>query len=324
MDKNNYHISSVVQSYLEELDYRYQNRGKPLGLSTGIKKLDKQMEWMRNGEVILLGARPAMGKTSFAVNCSYKLAKTFLETPQNRDCVLYFSLEYSREILLPRFIAHEIKQPIWEASYRRYSDVNFEKTYADFEEVINATKRISELPLYICDNLNDVYEMEDIIRQVNQQKHVAFIVVDYIQLFSLLEAGNERAMREIKSLAQVFNVPILVLSQLNRNLERRKNKRPFSRDIRGGDRKILPYVDKLLFLYRESYYLMNEEPEIKSGETQEHFEKRQDEWKKQCKEIENECEIILAKGRYGCVKCFFDTSTGIFDDLERLEDDIPF
>ena len=93
MDKNCYHVSSVVQSYLEELDYRYQNRGKPLGLSTGIKVLDERMEWMRNGEVILLGARPAMGKTSFAVNCSYQLAKTFLEIPQNRDCVLYFSLE---------------------------------------------------------------------------------------------------------------------------------------------------------------------------------------------------------------------------------------
>lgn len=301
MDKNNYHISSVVQSYLEELDYRYQHQGKPLGLSTGIKVLDERMEWMRNGEVILLGARPAMGKTSFAVNCSYQLAKTFLETPQNRDCVLYFSLKYSREILLPRFIAHETKQPIREASYWRYSDVNFEKTYADFEEIINATKRISELPLYICDNLNDVYEMEDIILQVNQQKHVAFIVVDYI---SLLEVGNERAMREIKRLAQGFNVPILVLSQLNRNLERRKDKRPYKSDIRGGDRKILPYVDKLLFLYREYYYLWWDEPEIKSGETQAHFEKRQDEWKKQCKEIENECEIILAKGRYGCIKCY--------------------
>lgn len=322
MDKNNYHISSVVQSYLEELDYRCQNRGKPLGLSTGIKTLDKRMEWMRNGEVILFSARPAMGKTSFAVNCSYQLAKTFLETPQNRNCVLYFSLEYSRDILLPRFISHETKQPSREARYQRYSDVCFEKTYEDFEEIINATKRISELPLYICDYLNDMYEMENIVQQVNQQKHVAFIVVDFFQAFPL--SGNSEAMKEIKRLAQTFNVPILVLSQLNRNLERRKDKRPYLNDIRGGDKKILPYVDKILFLYREYYYLWWNEPEIKSGETQEHFEKRQGEWEKQCKDIENECEIILAKGKYGCIKCFFDIDTGIFDDLDPLEDDVPF
>lgn len=322
MDKNNYHISSAIQSYLEELDYRYQNQGKPLGLSTGIKTLDELMEWMRNGEVILLGARPAMGKTSFAVNCSYQLAKTFLEIPQNRDCVLYFSLESSRDILLPRFISHETKQPSWEARYQRYSDVCFEKTYEDFEAIINATKRISELPLYICDYLDDMCEMENIIQQVNQQKHVAFVVVDYVQLFPFM--GSDMGMKEIKKLAQAFNVPILVLSQLNRNLEHRKDKHPYLSDIRGEDKKILPYVDKILFLYREYYYLWNEEPKIKSGEKQEHFEKRWREWEKQCDKIKNECEIILAKGCYGRVKCFFDSYTGIFDDLVRSEDDIPF
>lgn len=322
MDKNCYHVSSVVQSYLEELDYRYQNRGKPLGLSTGIKVLDERMEWMRNGEVILLGARPAMGKTSFAVNCSYQLAKTFLEIPQNRDCVLYFSLESSRDILLPRFISHETKQPSWEARYQRYSDVCFEKTYEDFEAIINATKRISELPLYICDYLDDMCEMENIIQQVNQQKHVAFIVVDYVQLFPFM--GSDVGMKEIKKLAQTFNVPILVLSQLNRNLEHRKDKHPYSYDICGEDRKILQYVDKLLFLYREYYYLQNEEPKIKNKETKEHFQKRIEEWEKNCRKTENECEIMLAKGRYGRIKCFFDRDTGIFYDLEHPEDDIPF
>ena len=74
--------------------------------------------------------------------------------------------------------------------------------------------------------------MENIVQQVNQQKHVAFIVVDFFQAFPL--SGNSEAMKEIKRLAQTFNVPILVLSQLNRNLERRKDKRPYLNDIRGG------------------------------------------------------------------------------------------
>ena len=318
MDKNNYHISSVVQSYLEELDYRYRHQGKPLGLSTGIKALDERIEWMRNGEVILLGARIGMGKTAFAVNCSYQLAKTFLETPQNRDCVLYFSLIYSREILLPRFISHETNQPKWEASYWKYGSVDSEKTYWDFEKIINATNRISELPLYICDDIDDVHEMEDVIQQVKQQKHIAFIVVDYLQLLS---PGNDMAMKEIKRLAQNFNIPILVLSQLNRNLENRKDKRPKPTDFRGG-KKITSHADKVLFLYREYYYLRWNEPERIPKETEEHFQKRMEEWEKRCEETKNECEIIPAN-RLHPIRCFFDEYIGIFCDLERSDEELP-
>ena len=96
------HISLGINSYLKELEYRMQHDGKSLGLSTGIHALDEKLGGIRGGEVILLGARPAMGKTSFAINLSYKIAKSFLEeqnTNANKS-VLWFSISYDSLLII--------------------------------------------------------------------------------------------------------------------------------------------------------------------------------------------------------------------------------
>ena len=107
---------------------------------------------------------------------------------------------------------------------------------------------------------------------------------------------------------------------LNRNLEQRQCKIPINSDIKGGYRNIVPYADKLLFLYREHYYIYDEEPKQYKRETKEHFEKRYKEWQENCQEQENKCEIIIAKnnnGSCGWIKCLFDRDIGKFSNLEE-------
>lgn len=332
MDKNCYHVSSVIQSYIEELDYRYQNQGKPLGLSTGIKKLDEKMGGMCGGEIILLAARPAMGKTSFAINLSYKIAKSFLEEKEtylnSNKCVLYFSMEIPKLRWIQQVISSKIPDVgIWQLHNFEYGT----QSYKEFEKIANIGKELEKLPIYICDDIAlSINNIEDKIKEITQSSTIGFIVIDYLQL---VYTGNYSAfdqnfivIQEIKSIATKLNIPILVLSQLNREVDEREDKRPLLSDIRGDYSNVISRFDKILFLYREYYYLQWDEPKMDSKETDEHFQKRMKKWEKRCKEIENECEIIVGKNRYGSigtVKCLFDISNGIFDDLEHSEDDIP-
>lgn len=123
-------------------------------------------------------------------------------------------------------------------------------------------------------------------------------------------------MIEIKNMAVAFNVPVIVLTQLSRNLEKRSDKFPLLCDIRGLYNN-LNAVDKVLFLYREYYYIINNEPRKRPKETDEKFQKRHDKWNTLCKETQNFCDVIIAKnsnGYSGRVKMFFEWWTGRFED----------
>lgn len=140
-----------------------------------------------------------------------------------------------------------------------------------------------------------------------------------------LEKAEKENDKQCKNLAVSFNVPILVLSQLNRGVENRADKRPLMSDLFSLSKDLSP-VDKILFLYREYYYLLYEEPKKYSKETIAHFEFRMERWEKECRDIQNECEIIIAEnknGKMGTVKCFYDLSYGKFDNLEHDDEYLP-
>lgn len=328
MDTGICHISSVIQSYLEELDYRYQNQGKPLGISTGIKALDEKICGLRGGEVILLSGRPAMGKTSFAINLSYKIAKSFLEekNPNSNKCVLYFSLELPKLLWISRSIAAKLPT----SQSRRLTRFEYGSTsYDEFEKIAKIGKEFEKMPIYICDKSFSIEQIEKKINEICKH-NIGFIVVDYLELlWSQNKTHNlGYCMRYLKELAKNLDVPILVLSQLNRSVEKRKDRHPLMCDLRHGSTAPLEQIaDVVMFLYRESYYLWDEEPKIADKETGEHFQKRMKEWEKECREKTNECEFIIGKARYGAtgrIKCFCDLSNGIFDNLEHSDNDIPF
>ncbi len=331
MDKNRYHISSVIQSYLEELDYRCQKQGEPLGLSTGIKALDDKLGGLRGGEVVLLGSRPAMGKTSFAIHLSHKTAKSFLEgkeaNPNGAKCVLYFSMEMPSLFWVQRLMAADFPDvPAW----RLRNFVYGSQSCGEFEKVVNAGRKLEKLPICICDDTAlSIDGIKDKIKEISQYSAIGFIIIDYLQLLYTENCSapnwGDAVMRELKSIAAKLNIPILVLSQLNRKVDAREDKRPLWSDIREICPKGIAQIDKILFLYREIYYLRHEEPKKANNETEKHFQKCMAKWEKRCRQVQNECTVIIARNRRGTtgfVKCYFDAGVGKFDNWECSEYDM--
>lgn len=312
------HISSVMHEYLMELEYRMQHEGDPLGLSTGIDLLDEKLGGMRGGEVILLGARPAMGKAPFAINISYKIAKSFLEekekNPNCNKCVLYFSMNFWSlkiisgliTILNPKFCWYDLENYAYGT-----------ETYEEFEEIANVGREISQLPIYICDDYpQTLKDIKNKIEEISRYSTIGFIVIDYLTLIDKERYSNEEILQELKNIAKDLNVPIFILAQISTAVEKRKYKIPLLSDIR--EFKKHNSIDKILFLYRECYYLLNEVPERGEKEDEEHFIKRYTEWKERCSRQEYTAEFIIAKnssGDIGRVKCYCNLRECDFRDL---------
>lgn len=323
--KSNYrncpdHVSSIFQSYLEQQNYKYSNSC----FSTGIKDLDDRLHGLNGGEVILLASRPSMGKTSFAINLSYKIAQSFLK--ENNQCVLYFCSGGASLTLRQLQCVMTEKVMDVEKFYLHISK-NQSMSYKELKTVADINNKLEKLPFYICDS----YELSldyiaSKIKEISCYTQIGFIVVDYLMLFSFKNYSAYTTLQGLKKIAQKLNVPILVLGQLSRNIEKRSDKRPLISDDDIGI-MAAPFCDKILFLYRESYYLEMFEPQKKQNETQEHFDKRVQCWENKYQKSKNECDIIIARNKYarsGLVKCFCNLEYGIWDDLKLSKGDVPF
>ena len=243
-------------------------------LSTGFKVLDAVTNGLNGGELILIGGRPGMGKTSFALNLAVHIA-------QQEKNVLYFNFKDKAEYLDCRFLTvfarNKIKNTLPIHFYRGFYPPleSIRKTIGDFSDGIAA------------------------------------IIIDYLQLIK--DEKRSLILQRLKEIAKEFDVPVIVLSQLTRAPENRKNKHPRLNDIR--DYKDLSAVDKVLFLYRESYYLKRDMPEQRTNETEEAYLERFREWDRRISSIEKNCELIIAKnpsGLCGTVNLFFEGLTGFF------------
>lgn len=192
----------------------------------------------------------------------------------------------------------------------------------NFDKIKNAKRALKELPIYYVD---DVYIIDDIankLHKIEQEKQIGCVVIDYLQLFGTEYQTKEdysMIMLQIKELAVNFNVPVIVLSQLKRELETRADKRPSRCNIRSYDGH-QNAADNILLLYRESYYIKYAEPTKRKKETDEHYQNRIKQWQKRCEEVEYLCEIIIAKNTnsyHGIITIHFDWATGLFGDIER-------
>ena len=171
--------------------------------------------------------------------------------------------------------------------------------------------------LYISKNGYDIDTIRQEINKINPSIPIGCIFIDYLQLMDRKTSDCSFIMNQIKELAVSSNIPIVVLSQLTRDLENRADKHPLITDVRGfGKNRIT--ADKILLLYREIYYIKYEEPTKKKKETNEHFEKRLKEWTQRCEKIKNLCEIWVGEnddGSCGHVNTYFNPSTGSFKEL---------
>lgn len=267
-------IESVLRETINNIDELFQNDDEITGLSTGYKMLDQMTAGLHEDELIILAARPGVGKTAFALNVAQNIG-----TKTNEN-VAIFSLEMGAEQLVNRMLCAE---GTINASNLRTGQL----TEEEFEKLFVAMGSLSKANIYIDDTPGiRTAEIRAKCRRLKQEKgNIGLIVIDYLQLIE--GSGKESRQQEVseisrqlKKLAKELSVPVIALSQLSRSVEQRQDKRPILSDLRESG-SIEQDADIVAFLYREDYYRNEDE----DGE-----EEVQD---------ENVVEVILEKNRSG-------------------------
>ncbi|MDX1765621.1 MAG: replicative DNA helicase [Candidatus Saccharimonadales bacterium] len=242
-------IESILTESFDRLDELHKDKSKLRGVSTGYRELDNILAGFQPSDLIVLAARPAMGKSTLAINIAHNVAV------KEKKTVLVFSLEMSKEQLVDRMLASEAGVDAWNIRTGNLSD-------ADFEKLGHAMGTLSEAPIFIDDTpLMSVHEMRTKARREQHRQQLGLIVVDYLQLMSASSfGGSDNRVQEIseisrglKAIARELNVPVLALSQLSRSVESRSPQIPQLSDLRESG-SIEQDADVVAFIYREDYY----------------------------------------------------------------------
>ncbi len=241
------HIGTVLHKVFDHLTELSQSDSAIPGLSTGLRDLDVKINGLNKGNLILVAARPAMGKTSFALNIGLNVAKKYNKT------VAFFSLEMSREELAMRLLARESFVDSQKLATGKLSDEEWTK-------LAMASAALSQTDIRVDDNGGiTVAEMNAKCRRLD---NLGLVIIDYLQLMQ--GSGNSRPSdnrvnvvsdisRTLKVMAKELNVPVICLSQLNRAAEGRSDKRPMLSDLRESG-SIEQDADSVMMLYRDDYY----------------------------------------------------------------------
>ena len=284
-------IESILDESFERLDELYKNKGALRGIKTGYRDLDNMTAGLQRSDLIILAARPAMGKTTLVTNLAYNVATI------EKKSVLFFSLEMSKEQLVDRMLADAAGVDSWNIRTGNLSD-------DDFAKLSDAMGEMAEAPIFIDDTPGvSVLEMRTKARRAAHENELGLIIIDYLQLMqgsgSSQAQGNRvqevsEISRGLKLLARELNVPVIALSQLSRSVESRQPQIPQLADLRESG-SIEQDADIVMFIYREAYY----NPET---------------------ERDNITDLILAKHRHGptgTVELYFHPERLRFMSLDR-------
>ena len=243
-------ISDVVLTNLERLHALQQQEGAMTGIPTGFIDLDHILNGLNRSNLILVAARPAMGKTAFTLNIAQNVAMMEGLT------VAFFSLEMGKEELVGRILSS-----VAEVTADKLRRADMEQ--GDWDKVITAADRMSQSKLFIDDTSSlTVQDMRAKLRRLKVEHGLDLVIVDYIQLMQGRggHKGNENRQQEVseisrnlKLIAREFNVPVIALSQLSRSVESRPDKRPVLSDLRESG-SLEQDADIVIFLYRDKYY----------------------------------------------------------------------
>ncbi len=241
------HVKDILKDTIELVDRLYNKKELITGLPTGFTDIDMETTGFHPGEMIVVGARPGMGKTAFCLNVA---AHVGIEV---RVPVALFSLEMSKELIVLRMVCSE-------AEVDSKSVRSGYHTKEDYRKLVNAAGRLAEAPIFIDDAFNSVLEIRAKARRLKAEHGLGLIIVDYLQLmrgessFTAREQVISDISRSFKALSKDLSVPVIVISQLNRSCEQRgDNKRPIIADLRESG-AIEQDADTILFLYRGDYY----------------------------------------------------------------------
>lgn len=249
--KNFFPISKIIESNIDTLEARQGNKSLISGVPTGFKRLDQLTSGFQPSDLIILAARPGMGKTALALNIA-RYAAVEAEIP-----VALFSLEMSKEQLSLRLLCSEAR-----IDSARVRDGFFNDD--DWYSLTNAAGILSSAPIYIDDSPElTSLDIKTKTRRLKREKGVGMIIVDYLQLMRPRKNYERRELeisemsRTLKGLAKELNIPVLALSQLNRRLEERSDKRPQLSDLRESG-ALEQDADLVIFIYRDEVYNKDE------------------------------------------------------------------
>ncbi len=320
-------FGQALTDSVKRIESAYQKEGRISGLPTGLDALDAKTGGLNDSDLIIIAGRPAMGKTALATNIAYNVAEFMAHdknTPAKNRGVAFFSLEMSADQLASRILS-----TVTQTNGHKMRTGELDN--AEFTRIAAAVRELENIPLYIDDtpglNINNIRTRA---RRLKRNKGLGLIVIDYIQLIngtgSKKSEGNRvqelsEISRGLKILAKELQVPVIALSQLNRGVESRDDKRPLMSDLRESG-SIEQDADIVMFVFRENYYIQNEEPKLKSGETPEHLQKRLDEWEARKRATQNLAEVIIGKQRHGptgTVQLFWNGDYAQFGNLAKEE-----
>lgn len=292
MSHNFVRIKDTLEEAFERIEKLSQHEKGTRGIPTGFADLDNILSGLQNSDLILLAARPSLGKSALGLDIAKRVAVN------QKIPVAIFSLEMSKDQVVDRLIASQANVDLWRLRTGKLSSQGEEN---DFSKIQQALGIIAEAPIFIDDTSSpNVLQMRAMARRLQATHGLGLIIVDYLQL---MEPRNSQTnivqqvteiSRSLKGLAKELNVPVLALSQLSRSVEQRSPQRPRLSDLRESG-SLEQDADVVLFIYREDRY----DPEGAA---------------------KNIAEIIIAKhrnGPVGSVKLFFNEKTVNFSDLAK-------
>ncbi len=290
-DKNFVHIKEELAAAYERIEKLHQGGGALRGITTGFEGLDEKLSGMQKSDLIILGARPSLGKTTLALNIARAAAI------RDKVPIGIFSLEMSKEQIVDRLIAAEAQVPLWRLRTGRLDMAT------DFELIQGALDRLSQIPIFIDDSPSpNIIQIRSIARRLQAEHGLGLVVIDYVQLIQPL-SNSENVVQQfteishgLKALARELNVPVLAISQLNRAVDAREIKVPRLSDLRETG-SWEQDADVVMFIYRKDRDKL--EPSL---------------------EEENSASIIIAKhrnGPIGSVDVKFDPEKVIFKEIAK-------
>lgn len=287
--------------------------GGVTGVSSGFLDFDNLLGGLHKSDLIILAARPSMGKTSFAVNIAQNASGKLLSGDNRGAAVGIFSLEMSADQLAGRMLASAAGISSHQIASGQLSD-------ADFRRLTEAASQLAELPLYIDDTPQlSVNALRARARRMKRQYGIGLLVVDYLQLMQGSKASSsDNRVQEVseisqglKTIARELNVPVIALSQLSRAVESRDNKRPQLSDLRESG-SIEQDADLVIFLYREEYYLSRQ-----LG-AEEGMDEKTLKMKERLEQMRGKAEVLISKNRKGptgVVTLLFHPETTTFHNM---------
>lgn len=244
-------LGEVLHETFDRLDELHREKGKLRGVATGFNDLDSKLGGLQKSDLVILAARPSMGKTSLALDVIRNVAMN------EKKSVAIFSLEMSKDQLVDRILAAEADVDLWKMRTGKLNDLGPDN---DFERIGHALGRLSEAKIFIDDSGSlNIMELRTKARRLQSEHDLDLIVVDYLQLMQGRSTENRvqevsEISRSLKILAKELNVPVLALSQLSRAVEQRGgDKKPQLSDLRESG-SIEQDADVVMFIYRDEMY----------------------------------------------------------------------